>query len=780
MNTHDQSAPSTAGATTRCELRVGGMDCPTCADEIRRSLQTLEGVDDVQVDVVGGRVRVEYAEGKLSRGDLHAAIRRVGYRVNESESKRATFHVAQMDCADEVRQIEARLGQLPGVTELQFDLISQRLVVEGSISASEIERAIGDLGMTARSVEAGPREFTFWQRNGRLVMASVSGGFLLLGLVLGWAGVAHMLTIPLLALSGISGAWYVAPRAWRAARHGALDMNFLMMIAAIGAVLIGEWSEAASVVFLFSVAQVLETRSMDRARHAIKALMDLAPTEASVHRDGREVIVPADRVGVDEVIVVRPGQKIPLDGEVVQGRSAINQASITGESMPVDKEPGDEVFAGSLNEQGLVHVRVTKLVQDTTLARIIHAVEEAQASRAPSQSLVDRFARVYTPLVVGLAVVVFLVPPLVGLGAWETWFYRALTLLVVACPCALVISTPVSLVSGLAGAARQGILIKGGLHLENIGKITTLAFDKTGTLTEGRPRVTDVIALNAESKATVLRLATALEHGSTHPIARAILLHADQQAVKRPEAIEFAELVGRGVEGRVEGRLLALGNERLCRERGVDSRVSEVLRPLEQQGKTAVTLLEGTEPLGVIAVADQPRPEAAEAIAKLRRGGIGRIVMLTGDNAATAHAVADRLGLDDYRAELLPDDKVKAVRQEEARGERVAFVGDGVNDAPALAAATIGIAMGAAGTDAALETADMALMTDSLSQLSAGVQMSRKTLRIIKQNIVFSLGIKAVFVVLAVSGWATLWMAVAADMGASLAVIANGLRALRR
>lgn len=755
------------------------MDCPSCADEIQRSLGTLEGVDDVQVDVVGGRVRVEYAEGKLARGDLAGAIRRVGYRVEESETRRAVFYVAEMDCADEVRQIEDRLGRLPGVTQLQFDLIASRLVVDGSISTGEVQRAIGELGMSARPEEEGPRTLTVWQRHGRLVMASVSGLFLLLGLVLSWAGLADAVTIPLLAVSGLTGAWHVAPRAWRAARHGALDMNFLMMIAAIGAVAIGQWSEAASVVFLFSVAQVLETRSMDRARHAIKALMELAPTEATVRRDGREETVPVSRVQTGDVIVVRPGQKIPLDGEVIQGHSAVNQASITGESMPVDKQPGNEVFAGSINEQGLLHIRVTKLVQDTTLARIIHAVEEAQASRAPSQSLVDRFARVYTPLVVGLAAAVFLIPPLLGLGLWGTWFYRALALLVVACPCALVISTPVSLVSGLTGAARRGILIKGGLHLETIGKITTVAIDKTGTLTEGRPTVTDVIPLGTESEAAVLRLAVALEHGSTHPVARAILAHADREGLDPPPATEFRELVGRGVQARVEGRLLALGNERLCRERGVQAGVSEVLRPLEQQGKTAVMLLEGTKALAVIAVADQPRSGAAEAMALLRRVGIRKIIMLTGDNEATARAVADRLGLDGYRAELLPEDKVQVVREAEARGERVAFVGDGVNDAPALAAASVGIAMGAAGTDAALETADVALMTDTLSKLSVGVRMSRKTLRIIKQNITFSLAIKAIFVVLAITGWATLWMAVAADMGASLAVIANGLRALR-
>ena len=769
----------TNSSSAHCELRVEGMDCLSCADQIQRSLGALEGVDDVQVDVVGGRVRVRYADDKLARGDLAGAIRRIGYRVQDGEPRRAVFTVDEMDCADEVRQIEDRLGRLPGVTELAFDLMSRRVIVDGSIAAAEIQRVIGELGMTARHEGEHAHEMSFWQRHGRLLMASASGVFLLLGFVLDWAGLADWVTIPLLAVSAVTGAWYVAPRAWRAARHGALDMNFLMMVAAIGAVGIGEWSEAASVVFLFSVAQVLEAHSMDRARHAIKALMELAPTEATVRRDAGEETVPADQVRIGEVIVVRPGQKIPLDGQVIEGRSAVNQASITGESMPVDKHLDDEVFAGSLNEQGLLHIRVTKLVQDTTLARIIHAVEEAQSSRAPSHSLVDRFARVYTPLVVGLAAAIFVIPPLVGFGLWETWFYRALALLVVACPCALVISTPVSLVSGLAGAARQGILIKGGLHLENIGKITTIAFDKTGTLTEGQPRVTDVTPLGGESEASVLRLAAALEHGSTHPIARAILAHAEQQDVELPPASEFTELVGRGIEARVEGRRLALGNARLCRERGANERVAAVLRPLEQQGKTVVTLLDGAEPLGVIAVADRIRDGAPEAMAKLRAAGLQKIIMLTGDNEATARAVAEQLELDEYRAELLPEDKVAVVREHEASGERVGFVGDGVNDAPALAAASVGIAMGAAGTDVALETADMALMTDSLSQLSRGIRMSHKTLGIIKQNIIFSLAVKAIFVVLAVTGWATLWMAVAADMGASLVVIANGLRALR-
>lgn len=774
-----QAASAEARPQVTYDLSVGGMDCPSCAEEIRRSLGKLEGVHDVAVDVVGGRVRVSYAEGKLARGDLAGAIRRLGFSTEDAESRSAAFIVEGMDCADEVRQIETKLGKLPGVTDLRFDLMARRLTVEGAITAAEIQRALKEIGMTARPEGERARERSFWERHGRLVVTVVSGSLLAAGLVLDALGAPRPIYAATLALSAIAGAWFIAPRGWRAARSGTLDMNTLMTISALGAAAIGEWAEGASVVFLFSLAQLLESHSMDRARNAIKALMDLSPTEATVRRDGREETVPASGVRLGELLVIRPGQKIPLDGEVVRGRSAVNQAPITGESIPVDKEVGSEVFAGSINEQGSLEVRVTKLVADTTLARIIHAVEEAQASRAPSQSFVDRFARVYTPAVVALAVTIFIIPPLIGLGPWGVWFYRALAMLVIACPCALVISTPVTIVSGLAGAARAGILIKGGLHLENAGAVTAVAFDKTGTLTEGRPAVIDVLPLAAPAEDEVLRLAAALERGSEHPLGRAIVERADVAGIAPPAATEFEALVGRGVRAIVEGRTLYLGNERLCHERGVCTPTSEeTLRRFERDGKTAVALSTETEVLGVIAIADRIRAEASASIAALRRSGIRKLVMLTGDNEGTARAVAERAGVDTYHAELLPEEKVRIVRELEQAGERVAFVGDGVNDAPALAVATVGLAMGAAGTDVALETADVALMADDLSKLPVALRFSRKALRIIKQNIAFSIAIKAVFIVLALGGWATLWMAVAADMGASLAVIANGLRAL--
>jgi Zn2+/Cd2+-exporting ATPase len=611
-----------------------------------------------------------------------------------------------------------------------------------------------------------------------MTMAAISGILLAAGLVIGWTGGPSSVEAALLALSAVSGGWFIAPRGLRAARSGVLDMNFLMTLATVGAVGIGEWSEGASVMFLFAVAQLLETYSMDRARNAIKALMDLSPAEANVTRNGQESVVPVSEVSVGEILIVRPGQKIPLDGVVVAGTSSANQAPITGESVPVDKSPGDEVFAGSINEHGVLEIRVTKLVADTTLARIIHAVEEAQATRAPSQGFVDRFSTVYTPAVVAFAVVLIVVPPLIGLGSWSTWFYRALAMLVIACPCALVISTPVSIVSGLAGAAKAGNLIKGGMHLENAGAATVVAFDKTGTLTEGRPSLGGITPLAADER-EVLRLAAALEQGSDHPLARAILATAKEQQIQLPTVSAFRARVGRGVTGTIEGRVLNLGNERLMNELGVLSPdVRRAFEAVEQAGQTAVVLATTDEALGVLAIGDRIRPEARHALQALRRLGIRKMVMLTGDNEGTARAVAARLGIDEYRAGLLPEDKVEVVRGLESRGERVVFVGDGVNDAPALAAATVGIAMGAAGTDVALETADIALMADDLSKLPIALQASRKTLRIIKQNIGFSLINKAVFIVLAVGGWATLWMAVASDMGASLVVIANGIRAL--
>ncbi|MGH7576872.1 MAG: heavy metal translocating P-type ATPase [Longimicrobiales bacterium] len=704
-----------------CTLRVGGMDCSSCAESVEKGLLQLEGVEDVRVDVVGESVTVEHT-GKITRGDLTAAIDRIGYRVKDDAPV--------------------------------------------------------------------PREVSWWERRGRLVLAALSGLLWILSLT-----AEHALHVgPLaaaLAMGAIAaGGRYIIPRGIRAAMSRALDMNFLMSIAAFGALLIGEYIEAASAMFLFALAQLLESYSMDRTRNAIKALMDLSPAEATVFRAGREVRLRVDQVQVGETVVVRPGEKIAVDGEVLAGTSNVNQAPITGEAMPAEKVPGSEVFAGTLNGEGALEVRSTKPASDTTLARIIHTVEEAQASRAPSQSFVDHFARIYTPAVVAAAIAVAVLPPLAGSGAWGEWFYRALVLLVVACPCALVISTPVTIVSALAGAAREGILIKGGLHLENAGRATVIAIDKTGTLTQGEPAVIEVVGLNGTDPREVLSLAAAAEARSEHPIARAILRRAEEARLTSRRAAATTALPGRGLCALTETETVYVGNERLFRQLGGSANeLEQVLRPHEEEGRTAVLVGKvSTEAgrdarpvlTGVIAIADRLRPMAAQALRDLHRAGIERIVMLTGDNTGTAKAVAHALGgVDEFRAELLPEDKVAAVKELRRGNRKVLMVGDGVNDAPALAAADVGVAMGTAGTDVALETADIALMSDDLSKLPVAITFARRAERIIRANIVLSLLTKAAFVVLAVLGVATLWMAVLADMGASLLVIVNGLRALR-
>ena len=584
----------------------------------------------------------------------------------------------------------------------------------------------------------------------------------------------------LFAVAIATGVPFTARKAWLAVRARSLDINVLMLVAAVGAIALGEWSEAAAVVFMFAVAQALEARTLERARTAVRALMDLTPAEAVVRdADGqRKVLV--DQVAIGSVIIVRPGEKMPLDGEVLAGSSAVNQAPVTGESLPVDKSAGDEVFAGSINGRGALEVRVTRLRRDTTLARIIHLVEQAQAQRAPAQTFVERFARFYTPAVILLAIVTAVAPPLLFGGDWHSWVYRALVLLVVSCPCALVISTPVSIVAALSSAARKGVLIKGGAHLERASSIRCVAFDKTGTLTRGTPEVVDVIPLNGLPPATIIALAASIEQRSDHPIARAIVAYAEGAGVRAEAGANVTALTGLGAEGHVSGTEVILGNHRLFEERQLCSpAVHERLDDLSAHGRTPVLLARDGIPVGIIAVADRPREAGRDAVEILRQQGVRSVVMLTGDSAATASAIAADLGIDEVRAELMPEDKVRVIEDLRRRYGSVAMVGDGINDAPALATADVGIVMGAAGSDAAIESADIALMADELLKIPYALRLSRATMRNIKANLVISLALKAAFVLAAIGGVATLWMAVLADTGASIIVIANALRLLR-
>jgi Cd2+/Zn2+-exporting ATPase len=577
----------------------------------------------------------------------------------------------------------------------------------------------------------------------------------------------------------VSGGVFTGQRALHSLRGRTLDINVLMLVAVAGAMALGEWAEAATVVFLFAIAQWLEARSMDRARAAIRALMDLTPVEARVRRGTHEVTVPVEQVTIGSVMIVRPGEKIALDGQIFSGRSDVNQAPITGESLPVDKGPGDEVFAGTINGHGAIEISVTRRGRDTTLARIIHLVETAQAQRAPSQQFIDRFARWYTPAVLSLAVALAVIPAIAG-GAFPVWFYRALVVLVISCPCALVISTPVSIVSALAGAARRGVLVKGGVHLEKLAAVRAIAFDKTGTLTRATLRVQGVHSFGSFAESDVLMFAAAVETRSEHPIATAIVAAARDRDLALDAIANARALPGLGAEGTVRTVAVVCGNVRLFRERGwLTSDIERTADTIAATGASAVLVAIDGRPAGAIAVADETREVAADALDLLHRQGIGHIVMLTGDHDTAARAVAGRLGVDEVRAGLLPDEKVQAVKALRDRYGAVAMVGDGVNDAPALAAADVGIAMGVIGSDAALETADVALMTDELPKIAYAVRLSRATVRNIHANIAISLVLKAAFLGLAIAGVATLWMAVVADTGTSLIVVANAMRLLR-
>jgi Cd2+/Zn2+-exporting ATPase len=694
----------------------------------------------------------------------------------------SVFKIDGMDCREEVAILERRLKPLPGLEDIVPDLVGQRLRVRydaARLSTTAIVEAVAQTGMRAWLEHEAPVGHTS-AATARQALVMASGAALGAGLLFEFLDLPLPLVRGTFLIAILTGGIYTARRAWAATRVMSLDINVLMFVAVAGAMTIGEWSEGATVTFLFAFAQILEARSMDRARNAIRALMDLTPPEAVVRRGGQETRVRVDDVRVSEVLLVKPGEKIPLDGVVVAGTSPVNQAPITGESLPVDKSAGDAVYAGTINGYGALDVRVTHLRQDTTLARIIALVELAQSQRAPSQAFVERFARYYTPAVIALAIGISVVPAFVLGEPFGIWFYRALVLLVISCPCALVISTPVSVVSAIATAARRGVLIKGGAHLERIGSIACVAFDKTGTLTKGVPHVVDVIPLNDTAIDEILEIAAGLESRSEHPVGRAILARAVESGIALPVSAEFHSIPGRGAEAVVAGHPALIGNHRLIEERGLcNAAIHATLDALAGSGRTAVLVARQGRPLGIIALADRTRESARDAIEMLRQQGVQRVVLLTGDNRASADALAREVGIDETHAELLPHDKVAVVHKLKETYGTVAMVGDGVNDAPALAAADVGIAMGAAGTDAALETADIALMADELLKIPFTVRLGRATLRNIQMNVAFSLGLKAIFLALAVTGSATLWMAVMADMGASLLVIANGMRLLR-
>ncbi|WP_415878395.1 heavy metal translocating P-type ATPase [Methylomonas sp. TEB] len=738
-------------------------------------------------------------------------------------SSGTTFKIEGLDCAEEVATLKSAIGPLVGGSDkLTFDVLNGRMTLlpdAKPVAEKNIIKAVAATGMQAARWQSGQTDADAKQLHrsktvytvlsglfimaGMLIHIAIAGGFVDIQTVfssakngtLQWDVVTHYLhsllnahaqqAMPLpekiaFGLAVACGARHVIVKAFYALKRLRADMNLLMTIAVIGAMFIDEWFEAATVSFLFALSLAIESWSIGRARHAVEALLDLAPSTVTIKDEtGQECAVPAAEVSIGTRFILAPGAKIPLDGNVIAGFSSVNQAPITGESMPVAKQVGDEVFAGSINVEGTLEIRSTKLVSDTTLAQITRLVGEAHGKRAEVEQWVEKFARIYTPAVMLVALTMCVIPPLFFQGVWSEWFYHALVLLVIACPCALVISTPVSIVAALACAARQGILIKGGIYIETPAHLNAIAFDKTGTLTSGEPIVTGVYPFNGHNEEELLSRAAALEARSNHPLAKAILRYTEQRCINVASAENVMVLPGKGVTGLFNGTDFWLGSRRYLLERSQEiPEISEKAIALEQTGQTVIAIGNDRHICGLIAVADQPRAEIKSILQALRQNGIQHLAMLTGDNRVTANNIATQIGIDEVLAELLPADKVEIVSQMVETYGQVAMVGDGVNDAPALGRANLGIAMGVLGSDAAIEIADIALMGDDLSKLPWLIGHSKRTLAIIRQNIAFALTIKAAFAILAFAGVATLWEAIAADMGASLLVVANGLRLL--
>ncbi len=764
------------------QLDIVGMDCADCALRIEKSVGKLAGVKLARVDFMNARMKVEFDPSLVEIPDIEKSVKAAGYTVKkEMEARTSTLVVNGMDCADESRPIEKRLRKMSGVSNIRFNLLEGKVSIDHSIPLGDIQIELKELGFDAVPASEIEKEVSpsFLRTHKLTILTGISGTFAIAGIILHHLNFPDAVTTPLLLTAVISGGYHIAIKGWKEARNFSLGMDFLMSMAVIGAMLIGEWSEAAMVIFLFALAQLLESFSVDRARRSIRSLMDLAPPVALVKLPSGESRVPVEEVEVGSTIIIKPGERLPLDGVVAKGYSLVNQAPITGESIPQEKKKGSQVFAGTINRQGILEVVVSHKFKETMLSRIIRIVEEAQARKAPAQQFVEKFARFYTPGVVVFSVLVAAIPPLLFGGIVIEWLYRGLVLLVIACPCALVISTPVTIVSALTNAARNGILIKGGASLEIFNRVCALALDKTGTLTTGQPAVGKITAVGATSPEEVLQIAASLESRSEHPLGKAIVDYARKREIKILPVDEFESQTGLGIKARIESKTYLVGNHRMFDSRGLlTAEINRILDEYEHRKQSLILVGDQQKILGIIAVSDAVRQNARQAMDKLKRSGIRHLIMLTGDNQAAATAIAQETGMEDFRAELMPEDKLNIVQELLKTYRWVAMVGDGINDSPALAAATVGISMGASGTDTALETADIALMNDDLNKLSFLKYLSERSVTIIKQNIFFALFLKSVFFVLALPGLVTLWMAVFADMGASLLVIFNGLRAL--
>jgi Cd2+/Zn2+-exporting ATPase len=823
--------PPDTSESDQLRLSVPDMDCASCAGKVETSVEILEGVLTVDPQATTGVLTVTYDPAVTSRAAIAERVEAAGYEVVD-DTTRLTLSVPDMDCASCAGKVENALGSVDGVVEYDTRPTAGTVVVEydaGTTDEQTVVDAVEAAGypVAERSSEStGPAEEQAVWTSPRAIKTWVSGAFVAAGLALGFVLGGGLFAGPTVGLGGrevfvadllfllavVAGGQAILRNGYYSATNRNLDIDLLMSIAILGALLVsvgfGErlYFEAATLAFLFSVAELLERYSMDKARDSLRELMDLSPDEAVVRRDGEQVTVPVEEVTVGEVVVVEPGAKVPLDGEVVDGTSAVNQAPVTGESVPVDKTVGDTVYAGSINEEGYLEVQVTAAAGEDTLSKVVDLVEEAQANKTEREQFVERFAGYYTPVVVSFAVLVAAVPPLLFGAPLATYVVYGLTLLVLACPCAFVISTPVTVVSGITSAAKNGVLVKGGNHLESMGEVDVVAFDKTGTLTKGELTVTDVVPLGDNTEADVLACARGLETRSEHPIGEAIVAAAADRGVGHAPVENFASITGKGVEADLggdhhyagkpglfeelgfdlshvhaatDGGVVTRTSQQLCERHNCLDLLEDTVPELQAEGKTVVLVGTEDELEGVVAVADEVRPEAKAAVARLKELGVERTVMLTGDNERTARAVAEQVGIDAVHAELLPDEKT-AVMQDLVAEHGVAMVGDGINDAPALATATVGVAMGAAGTDTAIETADIALLSDDLAKLPYLYDLSRSANGVIRQNVWTSLAAKALLALGVPLGLVPIWAAVlVGDAGMTTAVTANAMRLSR-